>query len=288
MDAELTQLMAAFPLDEHRAREWHAALRTAHENEPADFDAFLTRLRDESAHIVDPQDIERFVEELDRIGGDRMDLIRRLVEHDPDELTPDRFAWVPPESVERLSSAWGPDWQTPLGEQLDYRWGEGWEQHSNDDKAAWLHDLLAELLGSEEPAGPAEPADPATRFDWVPTEIAERLSSAWGPDWQTPLGEQLDYRWGDGWEQHPADPKAAWLPDVVDELLAPADDIPAQPGAPTPEPDGAAGFSADQIKSAVDDVLAEVPGAEDLSEEELRQIRAAVAAALAEEGVPAQ
>lgn len=215
MDAELTQLMAAFPLDEHRAREWHAALRTAHENEPADFDAFLTRLRDESAHIVDPQDIERFVEELDRIGGDRMDLIRRLVEHDPDELTPDRFAWVPPESV-------------------------------------------------------------------------ERLSSAWGPDWQTPLGEQLDYRWGDGWEQHPADHKAAWLPDVVDELLAPADDIPAQPGAPTPEPDGAAGFSADQIKSAVDDVLAEVPGAEDLSEEELRQIRAAVAAALAEEGVPAQ
>ncbi|MFC7616817.1 hypothetical protein ACFQV2_28560 [Actinokineospora soli] len=54
-----------------------------------------------------------------------------------------------------------------------------------------------------------------------------------------------------------------------------------------PEPAGAGDFSAEDIKSAVDEVLAEVPGAENLSEEELRQIRAQVAAALAAEGAPA-
>ncbi|GAA4416889.1 hypothetical protein GCM10023148_14420 [Actinokineospora soli] len=315
MDAELTQLMTAFPLEEHQAREWYELLRTAHDNEPNDFDAFLARVRDESGHIVDEHEIERLLEEMDRVGGERMDLVRRLVEHDPAELAEAhrmissgeepaghaaehqaadpaaRFDWVPAEIAQRLESEWGHEWQTALGEQLDYRWGEGWEQHPDDDKAAWLPDVLAELLDGDQQQ--ADPADPATRFDWVPAEIAERLSSAWGQDWQTPLGQQLDYRWGEGWEQHPDDHKAAWLPDLVDELLAPADEIPDQPGAPaepaaaTPEPAGAGDFSAEDIKSAVDEVLAEVPGAENLSEEELRQIRAQVAAALAAEGAPA-
>lgn len=285
MDTEVTALVTAFPLDSGRAEEWFTTMRAVWQVEQTDLDAFVSRLRDETGHLVDPHDLDLFRRALDDLGGDPMDHLRRLIEHEPYELADhlraepsgDRFDWVQPDQSDRMTAAWGQDWPDVLAEQLDYRWGAGWEVHPPEDKVEWLNDVLGELLA--EP-----PSEEAGRFDWVPVEQADRLTSAWGADWRQYLGEQLDHRWGEGWEANPDDHKAAWLPELVDVLLAPAEDIPAQADAPdhatdaTPEE-----YTADEIKAVVDEVVAEMPGVENLSEEELAAIRAEVAEELAKE-----
>lgn len=345
MDAELSALVTAVPVDGSRAEEWFTTVRAVWEDEQSDLDAFLSRLREEAGHLVDANDLDLFRRRLDDLGGDPMDHLRRLAEHGPDELAahlreptgprrpadaePGGVGWIRPDQSERLTSAWGPDWERYLADQLDYRWGAGWEANPPDHKAEWLDDVLADLLPdaahAESPPAESRNADSpltdsphaesphtgAGRFDWVPDEQSERLASAWGPDWRQYLGEQLDHRWGAGWAANPDDHKAAWLPELVEDLLTPADDIPAQPPAPDAEPAAGtahppadqpspagspstagpaetADYSAEDIRSAVDEVIAEVPGAENLSEEELAQIRADVAAALAGDGAAAQ
>lgn len=291
MDAETSALVTACPVDENRSEEWFTAIRAAWDAEQSDLQAFLSRLAEDTGHLTVPDDHEQFRRTLDDLGGDPLDHLRRLAEHEPDELAAhlaelssppadsdtDRFAWVRPDQAERMAAAWGDDWPTALPEQLDYRWGDGWDANPDDHKVDWLDAVLAELVADPVP-------DEADRFGWVPAEQADRLASAWGQDWQQHLGDQLDHRWGGNWAANPDDHKAAWLPDVVDELLTPAEDIPAQPTSPAAETTAGGDFTAEDVKSAVDAAIAEVPGAESLSEEELAQVRAEVAEALAREG----
>ncbi len=299
-DPEMTALMRALPLGEAQAVEWYTALRESCDRAPDDFGEAIAALGAATSHFVSPAELDLFVEELDRLTADRMEFLRRFAEEDPHDLAahhaaehtaehaePEHqpaeegpFDWVPAEQAERMAQAWGQDWPQALDQQLAHQWGADWQQHPADHKAAWLPELLDTLLSPEAPS-PEQPAHDQGRFDWVPAEQAERMAQAWGQDWPEVLGPQLDYRWGQGWEAHPADDKAAWLPALVDEFLAPA----AEPDGP--EPQGAGDVAAEEIKAAVDEVVAEIPGAENLTEAQLRQIRAEVAAALAGEPAPA-
>jgi hypothetical protein len=46
-----------------------------------------------------------------------------------------------------LADAWGERWRAYLVEQLDARWGAGWQTNPDDHKRSWLTDLLPTLLG---------------------------------------------------------------------------------------------------------------------------------------------
>ncbi|MFC5289270.1 hypothetical protein ACFPM7_19635 [Actinokineospora guangxiensis] len=324
MDPEVSALVSAVPAEHPRADELFTAVRAAWEAEQTDLDPFLDRLRQEADHLLGPDDLDLLRAQLDQLGGDPMDHLRRLAEHDPAELAahhaelhadphadpyadphaagPDlggRLDWVRPDQADRMAAEWGPGWPEFLPDQLDHRWGADWESHPAEHKAEWLGAVLDELAAEQSAVeqsatdqSTAEQQTGAGRFDWVPAEQADRLQSAWGPDWQQHLGDQLDHRWGADWESHPAEHKATWLPDVVDDLLTPAEAIPAQADSPEQEqqPDqaqeAAAGFSAREIDDAVSAAIADVPGAEDLSEADLAEIRAAVAQALTAEPAP--
>jgi hypothetical protein len=337
MDSDVSALVSAVPAGHPRADELFTAVRTAWEAERTDLDPFLDRLRQEADHLLGPDDLDVLRAQLDHLGGDPMDHIRRLAEHDPAELaahhaelhaelhadsqidpqvdphaglyaaaaeTGGRLDWVRPDQADRMAAEWGPGWPEVLPDQLDHRWGADWESHPAEHKAEWLDalldDLAAEQQAAEQPPAEQQAAEQqagAGRFDWVPAEQADRLRSAWGPDWQQHLGDQLDHRWGADWESHPAEHKATWLPEVVDDLLTPAEAIPAQADSPEQEQQqdraqdqtqeqAAAGFSAREIDDAVSAAIAEVPGAEDLSEADLAEIRAAVAEALTAEPAP--
>lgn len=78
-------------------------------------------------------------------------------------VTEDPYAWVPEASRQRMTTAWGNDWATYLGQQLDYRWGTDWQGNPTEHKQAWLEALLPELLPdtTAAPGNAAQTADPA-------------------------------------------------------------------------------------------------------------------------------
>jgi hypothetical protein len=119
------------------------------------------------------------------------------------------------------------------------------------------------------------PGQPVDRFGWVADRQAQALAAAWGDQWQGYLGQQLDYRWGAGWEATYARTDsqgyldqliAEWLPQPVQREVA------AQPVVP-----------ADlerSIDQAIAEAVATIPGAADLTEQELAEVRATVRAEL--------
>ena len=104
-------------------------------------------------------------------------------------------------------------------------------------------------------------------FDWVLPEYQGDLAALWGDQWADYLREQLDYRWGEGWQAHPGDHKAAWFDDVFAELTQ-----------PQPEAEAAAEAQPVEITSALTGAMATVPGATELSQEQLAEVMAEVQA----------
>lgn len=137
----------------------------------------------------------------------------------------------------------------------------------------------------------AQQATPEDRFAWVTESQSARLAAAWGSDWQHYLGEQLDYRWGQGWEANPAEHKQPWLDVLLEELLAPAAPRTAHPAA---EETGSAATGhgsaepkekdLDQlVERMVQEAVNEIPGAEQLTADELDEVAAMVRRNLQEE-----
>lgn len=58
------------------------------------------------------------------------------------------FDWVTPEQTRSLAGVYGQDWAGALTQELDTRWGSGWQHHPAEHKQAWLTDLLPALTGS--------------------------------------------------------------------------------------------------------------------------------------------
>lgn len=135
-----------------------------------------------------------------------------------------------------------------------------------------LYWQLYHQLYSEQPG--AEPAA-ADRFGWLSQGQVERLRSGWGDQWREYLGQQLDYRWGADWEAtYATEGSQGYLDALIEEWL------PSQPGAP-------AQASIDQlspedttrlIDAAIADAVKNIPGADELTEEELAEVAAAVRA----------
>jgi hypothetical protein len=125
------------------------------------------------------------------------------------------------------------------------------------------YDLMGNPVAPTELRSPTDKPTSDDPFAWVIAEHAERLSAAWGAQWGTYLSEQLDHRWGSGWQANPAEDKQAWLADLMPEFV----------------PDRAAATEIDLDKLAADLVresIAEVEGAESLSEADLVVAIAAV------------
>lgn len=142
-------------------------------------------------------------------------------------------------------------------------------------------------------SGPADDgAEQATGdpLGWVTQEQRDYLESAWGTAWPDSLTEYLNGNWGAGWEQHPDDHKAAWLQDLIHtwsaqgpaETPAEGQAVPAEAAEGQAAPAEAADVeippevAEELVDSALKEVLAEIPGAEELSEEEIAELRAEI------------
>lgn len=71
------------------------------------------------------------------------------------EESGDEFGWVAADQREFLQRQWGQDWPALLAQDLDARWGGGWQANPGEHKAAWLADLIAAgaFAGGQESGG---------------------------------------------------------------------------------------------------------------------------------------
>jgi hypothetical protein len=81
------------------------------------------------------------------------------------------FGWVTAEQQDALGAGWGEHWPTELAADLATRWGEGWQQHPDEHKTAWLADLIA---AGALPPGAAAP-DAGSVLASLPAEIGSEL-----------------------------------------------------------------------------------------------------------------
>jgi len=116
-----------------------------------------------------------------------------------------------------------------------------------------------------QPEGAAA-ADP---FGWLRHEHQTLLAGMWGDDWAGHLHQQLEFRWGSDWQGHPDEHKVAWFEDLLVEFTQPE----AAESAPAEE----------RLTAALGAAVATVPGAAELSEQELAEVMAEVRARLAKE-----
>jgi hypothetical protein len=71
------------------------------------------------------------------------------------------FDWVTPEQERSLAAVYGQDWAGALTQELDTRWGSGWQHHPAEHKQTWLADLLPALTESVLDGEPDDEAAPA-------------------------------------------------------------------------------------------------------------------------------
>ena len=106
---------------------------------------------------------------------------------------------------------------------------------------------------------------------WVLDDQLARTRALFGDSWPEDLAQHLDSRWGAGWEQHPDEHKVAWLADLLTEWeQPPAEEAGAAPAAEIVPVELLEQTLDEEIAAAV----AEIEGAEDLTEEELAELRA--------------
>jgi hypothetical protein len=106
-------------------------------------------------------------------------------------------------------------------------------------------------------------------FGWVTENQRTVLTGRWGEDWPEHLTTDLDARWEAGWQANPAEHKAAWLSEVIASGAFTAE-------APADAEGGAAGGEADDAYLAeLAETIRQVPGYDQLSQEELAEAIAA-------------
>jgi hypothetical protein len=219
IDLGTAELMTAIPFSSNEeVAYWFELLHQAYEAGPQDTDTtgFAARVRETAP--FDPGAVEEFLQALE-YAGEGVQPVARMLELQPQlpdlywelywqrygEAEPDaagagttehgttehgsaedRFGWVTEAQSGRLATAWGADWQHYLGEQLDYRWGQGWESNPAEHKQPWLDALLDELLApAAEQTGPAEDEDDVDLDELVERMVAEAVA-------EIPGAEQLD------------------------------------------------------------------------------------------------
>ncbi|HEX3651173.1 MAG TPA: hypothetical protein VHV49_22330 [Pseudonocardiaceae bacterium] len=133
--------------------------------------------------------------------------------------------------------------------------------------------LYHQLYPQPPDAGAATPAD---RFGWLRQEQVKRLSDGWGDQWQEYLGQQLDYRWGAGWEAtYATEGSQGYLDALIDEWL------PTRPEASAPQAQPSPAEAERLIDEAIQNAVQSIPGADQLTAEELAEVAAEVRAEMA-------
>jgi hypothetical protein len=92
----------------------------------------------------------------------------------------DRFGWLAERQVLRLAAGWGDQWRDYLGQQLDYRWGTGWEAtYGTEGSQGYLDALIEEWLPQQEVVqAAAEPEEPDEPIEFSPAELDEIAADA--------------------------------------------------------------------------------------------------------------
>jgi hypothetical protein len=179
----------------------------------------------------------------------------------------DRIAWVRDDSalVQRLNSVW-PAWETGLTATLDQtaEWS-GWDAWDTPTK----RDYLGRTLDAWYP--PAATTPPADRIAWVREDstLVQRLNSVW-PGWETGLVVTLDQtaEWN-GWDAWETVTKRDYLARTLDAWYPPA---------ATPEHQQAGSELVTGVTALLNEAVAAVPAAGDLSPEQLQQVLAEILA----------
>lgn len=184
----------------------------------------------------------------------------------------DRVAWVREdgELVDRLTANW-PSWDSPgggglapfLDEQPDWAGWDTWESGPR-------REYLARALDAWYPPADAEPATETDPFAWVraDTALVARLDEVW-PAWAQPDDSGLlavlsgTPEWT-GWEAWNAEQQRSYLSRTL-VVWYPADTAP-------PEPMAATDKAHTELAAALNEALATIPGAADLSPDEIRRI----------------
>lgn len=239
VDADTAELIVSMPLtSDDEVTHWFGVVQEAYDAGPddSDTDRFVQQIR-ERAGSLDSSGLEQFVQIL-QYAGDGLHPVARML----------------------AVSSYLPG----------VYWELYWQKYPADT--------------DEATEAPAEDGD---RFGWVTQEHQDRLATAWGPDWGRYLGEQLDHHWGPGWEANPADHKQHWLEGLIDELLAPREQAEptAEETAEGTAEETAEGTAAEEheevdldqlVEMLVADAMARIDGADQLSEEDMEEVRAAV------------
>jgi hypothetical protein len=166
VDAGTAELILTMPCagDDDVVR-WFTLIQECYAANSSDFSAFAVQVR-ERATSFDQTAVEEFLECAE--SGDGLPAVAGVLEHLPAQVdiywqlaTPsateaeaasedeEPFAWVDQEQADRLSAAWGSEWQPSLTEQLDVRWGADWQANPAEHKHAWLTDLMTEFLAGD-------------------------------------------------------------------------------------------------------------------------------------------
>jgi len=102
-------------------------------------------------------------------------------------------------------------------------------------------------------------------FAWVTPEQVAVLESKWHGEWRQRLTADLDTRWGANWPANPPEHKTAWLAQVIAS------------GAYAAETPAGQGKTDEAFLREIAAAIREVPGVDQMSEDELQQ---AIAAAI--------
>jgi hypothetical protein len=164
------------------------------------------------------------------------------------------------------------------------------------ERMVQLHPLMPALYWQVVGGGAGAPAADADGFSWMTSAQHEKVASWWAGSWEETLSAHLDDKWGPGWQQHPAEHKVAWLDGLISEWsgqLAESGQE-AATGHETATGNGAAEGRAaevepqpelvdEMVESALKEALAEIPGTDLLSPEEIAELRAELRAELFQE-----
>ena len=115
----------------------------------------------------------------------------------------------------------------------------------------------------------------ASPFAWLRPDHQDQLASWWGSEWPDTLSAQLEARWGSGWQGHPDEHQAAWFEDAMREWSGESGgqaEAKAEPEAAAEQLTSEA--AVELVERALAELMAEVPGAEELSPEDLVELRA--------------
>jgi hypothetical protein len=265
-DATERAILAMPVTDDQSILGWLSVLRAAMDTGHDSWEAFESAVR-HSADAFDAAGVDAFLQTVAAEHG--VDLIRELLDvenqmpdlywtvHSQTYATEaaggDPFGWVTEQQRAALTEHLGSGWPETLSADLDQRWGQGWAQHPDEHKTAWLNDLIAGGAFAAAAAGSTSD-DP---FGWVSESQRSALQALLGAGWTEHLPADLSQRWGADWAQHPDEHKTAWLQDLIaDGALA------------GPAPESAKPATYEQILAAA----MEVPGFAELSEAEAAEV----------------